>query len=345
MSRKSTRFLAGLVLATVTGFGLTAFAAEDSPQADAPAAGKPAAEKPAAKEEPGIRPKPNAQGLIPLNKQGTVLIDPKAKKVVLKTKVVLREGLLEMFCCLSKTKEHESIVAVDAKAYVVHSGLLEIGAKTGAPVVFRPEFKPPTGQKIGVLVQWKDAKGETKRVAAQTWVRHALHRFYIANLDKLPADLTIPKEDEDISLRYTEKFKELTWYGPMSVRQRDKLLGLSKGAGYQKIIQSFYDQTRPREMEADWLFTGSIMSKDPETGEEMYNAEGGDLICVANFPTAMMDVSIRSSAEQAEGILFEPYTERIPPVGTEVTVELIPVPEKPGEKAPAKPAEKDAPAK
>ncbi|MGE3314690.1 MAG: YdjY domain-containing protein [Planctomycetaceae bacterium] len=315
-------------------------AADDNPKkvGDAPAAESTA--KPADNVE---KPKPNAEGLIPLNKQGTVLLDAKKKRLLLKTKVVLREGLLEMFCCIDRTKEHESIVSVDAKAYVVHSGLLAIGAKPGAPVSFMPSYKPPSGQKIDVFVTWKDAKGQTQRVAGQSWVRHALHRFYVATMEKLPDDLTIPKEDDDLSLRYTAKFKELTWYGPMSVRQRDKLLALSKDAEYRKIVQSFFEQTRPREMEADWLFAGSGFFKNEETGEEVYEAEGGDLICVANFPTAMMDVSIRSSDKQEEGILFEPYTERIPPVGTQVTVELIPVAEKPAGKPGEEPAGKNPP--
>lgn len=286
------------------------------------------------------KPKPTAEGYIPLNKQETVLIDPKGKRLILKTKVVLREGLLEMFCCLEKTKEHESILSVDAKAYVVHSGLLAIGAKSGSPVKFSPEFQPPTGQRIDVFVQWKDAQGKIQRVPGQTWVRHALQRFYVATLGKLPDDLKIPKEDDDLTLRYSEKFKEMTWYGPMTIRQRDKLLALSQDQGYRKIVQSFYDQTRPREMDAHWLFAGSGLFKNPETGEEIYEAEGGDLICVANFPTATMDVSIRSSDKQEEGILFEPYTERIPPIGTEVTVELVPVVEKPAAKPEAKTGKK-----
>lgn len=321
--------LLGLCFATI--------AADDSARksADEPAA------KGAVEKAESV--KPNADGLTPLNKQGTVLLDAKKKRLLLKTKVVLREGLLEMFCCLDRTKEHESILSLDAKAYVVHSGLLAIGAKSGGPVEFSPAYKPPSGQKIDVFVSWKDAQGKQQRVTGQTWVRHALHRFYVATFEKLPADLTIPREDDDISLRYTPKFKELTWYGPMSVRQRDKLLALSKDAEYRKVIQSFFDQTRPREMEADWLFAGSGFFKNPETGEESYEAEGGDLICVANFPTAMMDVSIKSSDKQEEGILFEPYTERIPPVGTEVTIELIPVAEKPAAKPGEKPAGKTEP--
>lgn len=339
MRRKFTPLALLACCIVVAGFALSVriFAADESiEKPDAPAS-EPDAEFEKKKD---AKPRVIPPGLTPLNKQGSVLIDPKNKKVILYTTVVLREGLLEMFCCLEKTKEHESILSVDARAREVHAGLLAVGAKPGKHVEFRPDFKPPTGERIDVFVSWKDAKGAEQRISAQKWVRYALHRFYVATMEKLPDGLTIPKEDEDLTLRYTPKFKELTWYGPMTVRQRDKLLALSKDAEYQKIIKSFYDQTRPREMDAHWLFAGSIFTKDAESGREVYEAEGGDLICVANFPTATLDVSIKSAERQDEGNLFEPYTERIPPVGTEVTVELIPVPEKKADKPGAKPEEK-----
>ena len=65
-------------------------------------------------------------------------------------------------------------------------------------------------------------------------------------------------------------------------------------------------------------------------------AEGGYLICVANFGTALIDVAANSSEADAS-LLFESYEERIPPIDTEVTIELTPVPP---EKAPENAAEK-----
>src|SRR5579864_2016979 len=84
---------------------------------------------------------------IPLNKNGTVLYDIKGKRVLLKTHVALQQGSLEMLCCKKQTKEHESILSLDAMAQAVHAGLLTIGAKPGSPVRYNPEFQPPTGQK------------------------------------------------------------------------------------------------------------------------------------------------------------------------------------------------------
>ncbi len=40
--------------------------------------------------------------------------DPKGKRVIVRARVVLREGVLEHLMCLKGTKEHEAIVATDA---------------------------------------------------------------------------------------------------------------------------------------------------------------------------------------------------------------------------------------
>ncbi len=270
-----------------------------------------------------------SEDLIPLNPSKTVLLDRKGKRVLLKAKVVLREGLLEMLCCPSQTKEHESIFALDAKAYVVHAGLLALGAKPGKPVQFRPEFKPPTGQKIDIFLQWTDEKGKSQRAKAQELIRHAVRRYYGEKLATMPPDVKIPKGSE---LYYDDKHQELAWFGHMTAKQRDELSALSKDAAYRKAIKSFFDRSQPRLMEADFVFAGSGFYVDD--GQKYYQAEGGDLICVANFPTAMIDVSIESSASGEENLSFEPVTERIPPVDTEVTIELVPVFERP--KVPAK---------
>ena len=161
--------------------------------------------------------------------------------------------------------------------------------------------------------------------------------MYAAPFAKLPAGLKLPERNEDLPIRYFAKFKELTWFGPMSPAQCDKLLTFSRDAAYQKAIQTFFKEGQSRQLDASWVFVGSGYYVDEKTGEKSYLAEGGDLICVSNFPTAMLDLAIKSTDKADEGLLFEPWTERVPPKGTEVIMELIPVPEKP---APQKPAAK-----
>lgn len=265
---------------------------------------------------------PQTGKLVPLNKQQTILLDADGGRVLLKTKVVLRAGVLEMLCCLKQTKEHEAILALDGEASIVHAGLLAIKAEPGRPVQFFPEFEPPQGQKIDIFLQWRDAQGKLHRQPAQTWVRRVVHRYYVANLDERPSDLQIP---EDSGLRFDDKHGELIWYGPMTDPQRDKLLALSKDRAYQSAIRTFYKDGQSRQMEARWVFAGSEFFVDEQTGDKFYMAESGDLICVANFPSATIDVAVASTASGEENLLYEAWTERVPPLDTEVTIELIPV--------------------
>ncbi len=79
-----------------------------------------------------------------------------------------------------------------------------------------------------------------------------------------------------------------------------------------------------KPMEYPWVFAGSGFWEDPLTGKIHYQAESGDFICVANFPSAMLDLPVKSSQDNAL-LLFEPWTERIPEVGSPVTVTLTPL--------------------
>ena len=78
-----------------------------------------------------------------------------------------------------------------------------------------------------------------------------------------------------------------------------------------------------KAMELPWVFAGSGFWKDEETGIKYYQADGGDFICVSNFPSAMMDLPVESTQADT-GLLFEAFTERIPPSGTKVRVVLLP---------------------
>jgi putative membrane-bound dehydrogenase-like protein len=78
-----------------------------------------------------------------------------------------------------------------------------------------------------------------------------------------------------------------------------------------------------KEMQTDWVFGGSIMYKDPDTGREYYLAEGGELVCVSNFATATMDLPTASPADAANQ-LYEANTDLIPPLGTPVRLYFVP---------------------
>ena len=262
-----------------------------------------------------------ADDITPLNKSETVLFDAKGKKLLLKSEVVLREGMLELLVCLKQTKEHESILSVNTQAQIVHAGLIALGAKPGTHVRWQPEFQAPTGQPIEIFFTWTDKDGKLHRDPAQSWVRHATRRYYVEKLVKLPASLKLPPDSD---LKWDPKHEELLWYGHMTEAQRDESLKLSKDAAFQRAIESFFKQSQIRQMDANWVFAGSYFYTDEKTGEKTYQAESGDLICVANFATATLDLSATSSATN-DDLMFEAFTDRIPPVGTSVTIELVPV--------------------
>ena len=82
-------------------------------------------------------------------------------------------------------------------------------------------------------------------------------------------------------------------------------------------------------MDADWVFAGSGFATDESTGRKVYLAESGDVICVANFPSATIDIAEKSSAEGQESLLYEAWTDNIPPIGTPVRIDISPAAEEP----------------
>jgi hypothetical protein len=240
----------------------TAIADEDQadqasePDADTPvlpdgAGAEAIAEEPI--KEPVKRMDPPA-GARRLDPEFDVWIDPDRKSVIMDGFVSFREGPLEMFACTRGTKEHESIVSVHTKAFLVHAALLNVGAETGSPVQFLPDFRPPTGTEVAIEVVWVDEEGERHTAKAQDWIR---------------------------------------------------------------------DARTGEAMQHPWVFAGSGFWKDDQTGRSHYQAEGGDFICVSNFASAMLDIPVEST-QANEGLAFEAFTERIPPLGTHVRLILTP---------------------
>jgi hypothetical protein len=81
-----------------------------------------------------------------------------------------------------------------------------------------------------------------------------------------------------------------------------------------------------KELDVDWVFAGSRLIEDPtdKTTPPIYAANDGDVICVSNFETALLDLPINSPKDWSDRA-FEAYTERIPALETPVLVILEPV--------------------
>lgn len=77
-------------------------------------------------------------------------------------------------------------------------------------------------------------------------------------------------------------------------------------------------------MSENWVFGGSGFWEDEETHDRHYLAEGGYLICLSNFGAAMLDLPVESTDKAQAGLLFEAFTENIPPRGTRVRLVLAP---------------------
>lgn len=84
--------------------------------------------------------------------------------------------------------------------------------------------------------------------------------------------------------------------------------------------------TTRQELESDWVFAGSVLASSPldPTAPKVYLANDGDVICLANFESALLDVPFESSQDK-DRAGYEAWTERIPAQNSRVTVILEPV--------------------
>lgn len=86
------------------------------------------------------------------------------------------------------------------------------------------------------------------------------------------------------------------------------------------------DDRQGTTLDKDWVFAGSTLYDDPITKKRIYAADEGDLITVANFSSAILDLPFASTASDADRS-FVANTAQLPPHGTMVTMFLRPRPE------------------
>ncbi len=96
--------------------------------------------------------------------------DPEKKQLIIRARVVLREGQLEHLLSIKGFKDHESILGTDAEPWQIHTGLLLTGAEPGHPARFEPKFEAPTGAPITIELLWI-AAGKPALTDARTWVK------------------------------------------------------------------------------------------------------------------------------------------------------------------------------
>ena len=256
-------------------------------------------------------------GATSLNPNKTAFLNLPEKKTFLKTRVACNSCLLEMLLCPIETKEHESVLSFDGKAYVVHTALLAMGLKPGHPVIFSPEYQAPDGPILNIKVHWRNKQGKLKSVDVRTWMRTSVSHYFSSPLAAPPAGIEFPF----LELRYDPYNKDILWYGQMSPKDKKTLLSKSDNKDYQAAIEDFYQKSQPKPMKADFVFTGSFLAKRTEDSPEFYAGEDGYLICVANFAAATIDIKEASSASDGSQA-FEADSNSVPVAGTPVILEI-----------------------
>jgi hypothetical protein len=88
------------------------------------------------------------------------------------------------------------------------------------------------------------------------------------------------------------------------------------------------DVDKKKPMTVDWVFAGSKLVTNPLEPDKppTYLANSGDVISISNFDCSLLDLPVRSSADNAS-LSYEAFTDRIPPLETKVQVYLEPVAE------------------
>ena len=146
-----------------------------------------------------------------------------------------------------------------------------------------------------------------------------------ADLDarKIHEALILANAKEGEPVRYAPKFR------PASGTAIKITLVYTDAKGVKKSVDArswLKNAKTNKELDCDWVFAGSMLVENPldKTAPKTYLANEGDVICVSNFDSALLDVPIKSSKDDADRG-YVAWEDRIPPVGTEVTVILEPV--------------------
>jgi hypothetical protein len=218
----------------------------------------------------------------------------------------------------------------------------EPAAKPDAPAKNQPgeTKKVPAGKNV-----WLEVQGKQRRVIVNAAVclregslEHLLTR---AGIKAHEAILNADVDARDIhkalvaagatpgsTVKYTEDAKIIPPTGTrikitLTYTDKDKKKTISVAA--KDWVR---DNRTKKSLTYDWVFAGSQLFQNPLEPDKppLYGANGGDVICVSNFQEALLDLPINSSKNDAE-LQFEAFTDRIPPLGTPVTVTLEPLPD------------------
>lgn len=138
------------------------------------------------------------------------------------------------------------------------------------------------------------------------------------------AALLLAGAKEGTPVKYAPKYEPASG-NPIKITLQYEEKGKQVTVPAQQWVRNI--RTR-KNLDTDWVFAGSRLVDVPlEQNKKYYLANDGDVICLSNFETAMLDLPVKSPKENAD-LAFEAHTDRIPPLNTKVTVILEVMPEK-----------------
>jgi hypothetical protein len=140
-----------------------------------------------------------------------VAINLQERCVDVESSVCLHRGALELVACTKGTKEHESIVVIEAKPMHIHAALLLLGAKPGSPAT-RQQLGdqaerwidvPPSGGPVDVFLVLKGKEGKI--------VEHPISDFIAPSSKR--SDDSVPAEQAARFPTHTFLFAGSVLYG------------------------------------------------------------------------------------------------------------------------------------
>lgn len=189
--------------------------------------------------------------------------------------VCLREGMLELIACTRDTKEHESIVTVDARPMHIHAALLLLGVRNGNPAMTRRiEGQPPR------------------------WV------VVPPRGDPVQVSLVVGKPDDPRELPISAFVRHIA-------------------SGGQGGVQAGDDAAGPTRFPDTFVFAGSQVQTDEQGARRYLADDSGHVISIATFGDEVLCLPGLQSHENAS-LVWEVDSERLPEVGTRVTLRLRP---------------------
>lgn len=212
------------------------------------------------------------------------------------------------------------------------------GARAPAPTADRPPEakKVVVGTNVDLEVA---ATGRRVLVYAEVCLRQGpLEQLLTRKHRKeheaiLAADADARKIHEALILAGAKEGEPVRWlpkYQPASGTPIRVSLRYVGAQGKEKVVPArswIKDIKTGKELASDWVFAGSRLVENAldKDAPKHYLANDGDVICVSNFESALLDLPVKSSkADVDRG--YEAWTERIPPLGTKVVVILEPIP-------------------